>query len=180
MAPEQALGKNDELDARTDLYSATVLLHELVTLRHYLGERPSVEATLAAIVGEDVSIRRLLSDRHPHQAALPAELMYTVAKGLQKDPARRFQTAGEMIEELQDVLEGRAAVRCEVTLTKRHAPRDGALRRPAPAARDADAAGGAGLGGVHGGVAAEDGAGVGAKRCDVALRCCGALRGSRR
>ncbi len=119
MAPEQALGKNDELDARSDLYSATVLLHELVTLRHYLGERLSVEATLAAVVGEDVSVRALLADRHPHQGALPAELMYSVARGLQKDPGRRFQTAAEMIEELQGVLEGRGAVRCEVTATKR-------------------------------------------------------------
>ena len=119
MAPEQALGKNDELDGRSDLYSATVLLHELMTLRHYLGEQPSVEATLAAVAGDDVSFRTLLAQRHPHQAALPAELMYSLARGLQKDPARRFQTAGEMIEELQDVLEGRGTVRCQVTLTKR-------------------------------------------------------------
>jgi serine/threonine-protein kinase len=119
MAPEQALGKNHELDPRSDLYSATVLLHELVTLRHYLGERPSVEATLAAIVGEEVSVRHLFGERHPHQAPPPAELLYTLAKGLQKDPAKRFQTAGEMIDELQDVLEGRAAIRCEVTFTKR-------------------------------------------------------------
>jgi serine/threonine-protein kinase len=119
MAPEQALGKNAELDPRCDLYSVAVVLHELVTLRHYLGERPSVEATMAAIVGEEVSIRGLVGDRHPHQYRVPAELVYTMAKGLQKNPARRFQSAGEMIEELQEVLEGRAAVRCEVTLTKR-------------------------------------------------------------
>jgi serine/threonine-protein kinase len=119
MSPEQALGKNDALDPRSDLYSATVLLHELVTLRHYLGERPSVEATLAAVVGEDIPVRRLFGERHPHQAPPPAELIYTLAKGLQKDPAKRFQSAGEMMDELQDVLEGRAAIRCQVTLTKR-------------------------------------------------------------
>ncbi len=119
MSPEQALGKNDELDARTDLYSVTVLLAELVTLRHYLGDRPSVEATLAAVVGEEISIRRLFREEHPHQPRPPVELAYTIARGLQKDPARRFQTAGEMIEELQDVLVGRGAVRCQVTFTKR-------------------------------------------------------------
>jgi serine/threonine protein kinase len=136
MAPEQALGRNDELDARSDLYSAAVLLHELVTLRHYLGEQPSVEALLAAVVaGPEVSPRTLLEDLHPEQSRPPAELMYTLARGLRRDPTERFQTAAEMIEELQSVLEGRGAVRCQVTFTKRMLREMGRFvdRHPLPA-----------------------------------------------
>ncbi len=119
MAPEQALGKNDELDARSDLYSAAVLLHELVTLRHYLGDQPSVEATLAAVITVEPSHRGLFAEKHPHQAAVPWELRYVVAKGLAKEPEGRFQTATTMIEALRHALEGRGAVRCQVTLAKR-------------------------------------------------------------
>ena len=119
MAPEQALGKNDELDTRSDLYSVAVLLHELLTLEHYLGEQPSVEATLAAVVSIEPSRRELFADPHPMQARVPWELRYVVTKGLEKDPARRFQSAGEMIEALRRSLEGRGGVHCQVTLIKR-------------------------------------------------------------
>jgi eukaryotic-like serine/threonine-protein kinase len=119
MAPEQALGKNDELDARSDLYSAAVLLHELLTLRHYLGERDSVPALLAAVAGEEVTHRSLFGELHPHEQPTPVELRYVVGRGLQKDPARRFQSASDMIEALQHALEGRGAVLCQVTFTKR-------------------------------------------------------------
>jgi serine/threonine-protein kinase len=119
MSPEQALGQNDTLDGRSDLYSATVLFHELVTLKHYLGERGSIEALFEAIVGEEIGFRKLVSDRHPAQRSVPAELMHLVHRGLAKDPARRFQTAGEMIDVLQVVIEGRHEVQCHVTLIKR-------------------------------------------------------------
>jgi serine/threonine-protein kinase len=119
MSPEQALGQNDQLDARCDLYSAAVLFHELVTLRHYLGEKDSVEDMLASVVGEEVPFRKLAAARHPHQPPPPAELLYIAAKGLEKEPARRFQSAGEMIEVLQRALEGRSDVHCSVTFTKR-------------------------------------------------------------
>jgi eukaryotic-like serine/threonine-protein kinase len=119
MSPEQALGKNDELDGRSDLYSAAVLFHEMLTLRHYLGERATVQETLTAVAGEEVSHRALFAHPHAHQAPTPIELRYVAAKGLQKDPASRFQTAGAMIEAVQHVLEGRGMVFCEVTFAKR-------------------------------------------------------------
>jgi serine/threonine-protein kinase len=42
-----------------------------------------------------------------------------MAKGLKKDPAQRFQSAGELISELQAILEGKVRVQCHMTLTKR-------------------------------------------------------------
>jgi serine/threonine-protein kinase len=119
MAPEQALGQNDALDARTDLYAAAVLFHELVTLRHYLGDTSSVEKTLAAVAGPEVTRKQLFGETHPAEAPVPIELRYVIARGLSKDPAHRFQTAEAMIEALQHAMEGRGAIRCQVTLTKR-------------------------------------------------------------
>ncbi|HEY2368054.1 MAG TPA: hypothetical protein VGH87_16765, partial [Polyangiaceae bacterium] len=39
--------------------------------------------------------------------------------GLQKDPAARFQNVTEMIQLLQETLDGKVKVQCPVTLTKR-------------------------------------------------------------
>src|SRR5262249_15228845 len=74
MSPEHAPGKTDELAARSDLYSLAVVLHELVTLRHYLGDQPSVDATLTAVVSFEPSRRTLFSERHPHAKPIPLEL----------------------------------------------------------------------------------------------------------
>src|SRR5690606_19888362 len=38
MAPEQALGHQHEVDARTDVYSLVAVMYELLTLRYYLGD----------------------------------------------------------------------------------------------------------------------------------------------
>jgi len=120
MAPEQARGENDRLDARCDLYSASVLFHELLGLRHYLHGAETMEGMLTRVGGtEDPGFVELLYGHHPDHGVAPAELIHVVHKGLSKDPARRYQSAAEMIEALQHILEGKVPVQCHVTFTKR-------------------------------------------------------------
>jgi serine/threonine-protein kinase len=45
--------------------------------------------------------------------------LHFVVKGIAKDPADRYQTAEEMIDELQAIREGRCRVSCPATLAKR-------------------------------------------------------------
>src|SRR5262249_52040558 len=52
MSPEQARGDNANVDARSDLYSAIVLLHELLGLQHCLHDKETLEAMFASIAGE--------------------------------------------------------------------------------------------------------------------------------
>jgi serine/threonine protein kinase len=133
MAPEQARGENDRLDARCDLYSASVLFHELINLRHYLDDAPSMEAMLASVgAGEERTFFQLLLHHHPHHGHGPGELVHVVHKGLARDPAGRFQSAGEMIQVLERILEGKVRVQCHVTFTKRTARELGRFvdRRP--------------------------------------------------
>jgi serine/threonine-protein kinase len=118
MSPEQARGQSDRVDARSDLYSAVVLFHELLTLRHYLEDRTSLPALLQAVVHDEPTFA-VLQRTAPGQRALPPELVHLVRKGLHKDPAQRYQSAGELLALLHDIAEGRVPVQCHATMTKR-------------------------------------------------------------
>jgi eukaryotic-like serine/threonine-protein kinase len=130
MSPEQAAC--GELDARSDLYSASVTMHEFLTLRHYLTHRAdSVYTLIEAVQHESIAIEDLGGPAGP-QANIPPELRHICATGLAKDPARRFQSAGEMIEQMRRYIDGRYDVKCMFTLTKRMLREGGRMvdRRP--------------------------------------------------
>jgi serine/threonine-protein kinase len=118
MSPEQARGDVGKIDVRSDLYSAVVLLHELLGLRHYLAEKESMSALLHGVIHEELDGMKLVRMKYPGNMP-PAEYIHLVAKGLSKDPDKRFQSAQELIQLLQAILEGRVPVQCPITLTKR-------------------------------------------------------------
>jgi serine/threonine-protein kinase len=115
MSPEQACGDHAKVDARSDLYSAMVLFHELLGLEHYLADKETLEALLEGIKSEPMGTLKLFGMRRTP----PAELVHVLAKGLQKDPAQRFQSASDVIARLRAVLEGTAQVQCHISFTKR-------------------------------------------------------------
>jgi formylglycine-generating enzyme required for sulfatase activity len=96
MSPEQARG--DPLDARSDLFSVGVMLYEMVA-----GERPfrgpSVASIGAAILTHEPTPLAQAAPR------TPAELDRIVAKLLQKDPGKRYQTAKELLVDLRALKE---------------------------------------------------------------------------
>jgi serine/threonine protein kinase len=118
MSPEQARGDVESIDERSDIYCATVLFAEWMNLRHYLGEPQNLAQLLDAIQKQPPPAARAGST-HPAQGSTPAEYLHFVERGLQKDPAERYQSVSEMIGYLEDALDGRVHVLCPVTLTKR-------------------------------------------------------------
>ena len=94
MSPEQAEGK--ALDCRSDLFSLGIILYEMST-----GERPfKGETSLATIIS-------ILRDNPPSvtelNASLPGELARVVRRALVKDPERRYQTAKDLRNDLEEV-----------------------------------------------------------------------------
>jgi serine/threonine-protein kinase len=117
MSPEQTRGQNDALDARSDLYSACALLHELLDRGHHRFENEgSLAALLLAIQSTDPAPPAKM---FPHASDVPAELVHFVRRGLMRDPAARWQSAGEMLHELHLIADGRFHVQCPATFTKR-------------------------------------------------------------
>src|SRR5262249_6614353 len=87
MSPEQALGK--PLDARSDIFSLGLVLYELVAGRR------AFEGDTSGHVWSAV-----LTEMPPVLTAAPA-LNRIVMRCLEKDPAQRFQTMGELKDALE-------------------------------------------------------------------------------
>jgi serine/threonine protein kinase len=98
MAPEQAEGRRDEVDARADVWALATSLHEALTL-----ERPWSRPTLPA------TFQAILSDPAPRagaaNGAVPRDLEVVLATALEKEPARRYASALEFAEDLRRVRE---------------------------------------------------------------------------
>ncbi|PYP14593.1 MAG: serine/threonine protein kinase, partial [Gemmatimonadetes bacterium] len=94
MSPEQLSGA--ELDARSDLYAAGVVLFECVTGRvPYLADTPW--ALVAKHIEEDPP------NPHALNADVPDALAAVILKAMAKDPAARFASASEMHDALASV-----------------------------------------------------------------------------
>jgi serine/threonine-protein kinase len=114
MAPEQLMGA--EADARSDVYALCVLFHEFLCLEHYLGAIDIGD--LRHAVTQKAAPHASFA-RSAYQHTVPVDLGWFVDKGLQKDPAKRYQTVAEMIERLERRSEGEFPIQCHITLTKR-------------------------------------------------------------
>jgi eukaryotic-like serine/threonine-protein kinase len=99
MSPEQARGDSRTLDRRTDVYALGATLYEL------LAGKPPYEGNSTV----DVLVRVLAEDPVPlgsRAPSVPGDVRTIVMKCLERDPARRYDSARALAEDIGRYLEG--------------------------------------------------------------------------
>jgi serine/threonine-protein kinase len=94
LSPEQA--KGSFIDCRTDLYSLGVVLYEMVTGTLPFQADTAVTIALKHLQEEVVPPKNLNSK-------IPDSLNQLILKAMEKEPVRRYQTAKEIIADLQKI-----------------------------------------------------------------------------
>ncbi len=99
LSPEQARG--EEVDHRSDIYSAGIMLFEMLTGRHPFASQSAAEMFQKNLTEPPPAMRKI--DRR-----IPENMEVLVFRALRKDPGERFQSAVEMLEELDGLKENLA------------------------------------------------------------------------
>jgi hypothetical protein len=97
MAPEQIVERG-AVAARSDVFSLGATLYEAITLRRPF-DGPTTEAVLQRILNRDPA------DPRWGQRRFPADLAAIVMTALEKEPARRYQNAQALAQDLRAFLE---------------------------------------------------------------------------
>jgi len=123
MSPEQALGRIEQIDARTDQFSLALIVYEMLTGETaFRGE--SVSSVVYQIVHEEP--RHLVDPNGP----IPPAVASVLKRALEKDKGRRFPT----VKAFADAFEGAATAPARVSATTiaSHSVMDVGVRVEAP------------------------------------------------
>lgn len=100
MSPEQCLG--NKLDNRSDIYAFGCVMYEALTGQPPFAAENSIKIILKHVNQEPISISKL-----PHDYKIPAQLEWVVMRCLAKDPNDRYQSADELLKDLQALRDGK-------------------------------------------------------------------------
>ena len=93
ISPEQA--KGDVTDEKSDIYSVVVMLYEMTTGKLPFDAESPVSVALQQIQSQPKTPRSINPD-------IPEGLEDIIIRAMQKDPARRYQSAAEMLRDIDE------------------------------------------------------------------------------
>lgn len=96
MSPEQAQGKVNEIDHRSDVFSFGCILYEAITGRKAFEGKDAIDSL-------NKIIREQPDPLATHAANAPGDLQRIVRRCLAKDPEERYQTIKDVALEIKDV-----------------------------------------------------------------------------
>ena len=105
MSPEQALGSPD-VDVRSDVYSLGVIFYEALSGQPPYSVTGPLGEVLNRIAHEDAVSPRSITARLHGAPKISDELATILLKALEKEPQRRYQTAGDLARDLRRLLDG--------------------------------------------------------------------------
>src|SRR5256886_827072 len=110
MSPEQAQGKINEIDHRSDIFSFGCILYEAITRRKAFAGKDAIDSLNKIIREQPTPITNFNPD-------VPYDVQRIVRRCLAKDPEERYQTIKDVAIEIKDVrrdLQGRAGINTTV------------------------------------------------------------------
>ncbi len=131
MSPEQAGGKNQPIDARTDIYSLGALLYELLTGQTTISQQMAFDQMLRLIregrpARPSISVAALAQDKAERLAencgtdsaalekTLRGKLDWIIMTCLEKEPSQRYQDARSLARDLELYLAGKPLLHARV------------------------------------------------------------------
>lgn len=93
-APEQA--KGNLVDCRTDIYSLGIVMYEMVTGQVPYNAESSISIAMMHIQEPVIPPIEIFAD-------IPENINQVILKSMQKEPIKRYQTAGEMADVLKTI-----------------------------------------------------------------------------
>jgi tRNA A-37 threonylcarbamoyl transferase component Bud32 len=100
MSPEQAAGKHDVIDERTDVWGLGAVLYEVLTGRPPYTGTSAIDCIQRILTDDVLPVREL-------EPAAPMDLIAVCEKALRRRPEDRYASAAGLAADLQAWLEGR-------------------------------------------------------------------------
>ncbi|MBI2193848.1 MAG: protein kinase [Planctomycetes bacterium] len=103
MSPEQAKGRNDQIDHRSDIYSLGAILYQILTL-----ERPVSGETPVEIVKKVARGEVMPPEERTPRLPIPRELSAIAMKAMKRSPDERYASVRDLARDIHRYLEHRA------------------------------------------------------------------------